>query len=62
MRKPLMILILFVSFASCKSTKVSNKRINDLSGKKEHSEIEADLEKELGEWRRRQGDPILKTN
>ena len=28
-----MILILFVSFASCKSTKVSNKRINDLSGK-----------------------------
>ena len=28
-----MILILFVSFASCKSTKVSNKSINDLSGK-----------------------------
>ncbi len=36
--------------------------INDLSGKKEHSEIEADLEKELSEWRTRQGDPILKTN
>jgi len=28
-----MFLILFVSFASCKSTKVSNKSINDLSGK-----------------------------
>jgi len=28
-----MILILFISFASCKSTKVSNKSINDLSGK-----------------------------
>ena len=33
MRKSLMILFLFASFASCKSTKVSNKSINDLSGK-----------------------------
>ncbi len=33
MRKLLVMLILFVSFASCKSTKVSNKSINHLSGK-----------------------------
>jgi hypothetical protein len=33
MRKSLMILIVFVSFASCKSAKVSSKSINDLSGR-----------------------------
>ena len=32
-RKSLMILIVFASLASCKSTKVSDKSINELSGR-----------------------------